>query len=152
MRRQSFGAQVETRAPATMCKTLPLGELEALPRALLAVLLALMFSRIAGQKTRFLQRTTQFGVELDQRPGDAQFDRSRLASDTAAVGKNQYIKTIGHLDRQERQPNRHTSRFGRKIIIQLTAVHRDFARSGPKEDSGDAALAAPGSQILFYFS
>ncbi len=75
-----------------------------------------------------------------------------LAGDAAAVGENQDIETIRHFDRQQRLPHRHAPRFGRKIIFQSAAIDRDFARSGPEKHTGDAAFAAPGSQILFNLS
>jgi hypothetical protein len=46
-------------------RRLAFGELETLARALLTVLLSLMFARIARQKTELLELTAQFGVELE---------------------------------------------------------------------------------------
>jgi len=115
-------------------------------------LLALVLPRIARQKTRFLEGSAQFGVERDQSPGDTQLDCPGLSGYAASICEDQQIETIRHFDRQERQPYRHPSRFGRKVVFQFTAIDRDFARSGPEEHSGDAAFAAPGAQILLYFS
>src|ERR1700733_6957997 len=99
-RLHSFGAQIETRAPPTEKNPLPLGELEPLASALLAVLLALVLPRIACQKTRFLQGTTQFGVELHQGAGNTEFDCPCLASCAAAVCQNQHIEAVRHFDCQ----------------------------------------------------
>ena len=44
---------------------LAFGELEALTRALLTVLLSLMCARIARKKTELLELTAQFGIELE---------------------------------------------------------------------------------------
>jgi len=146
------GRRQETRAPATEKKPLSLGELEPLASAFLAVLLALVFPRIAGQKTSFLQRTTQFGVELNQCPGNTQLNCPGLTGYTAAVGENQQIETVSHFDRQERHSHRNTTRFGREIVFQFPAIDRDFARSGPQEHAGNATFATPGPQILLYLS
>src|SRR5215471_7685448 len=50
---------------------LSLAELEAAPRALLSVLLALLHAGVPGQESRLLELLAQLDVELAQRPGDA---------------------------------------------------------------------------------
>jgi hypothetical protein len=131
---------------------LPLGELEPLACAFLTVLLALMFPGVTSQKAGFLERSTQFGVELNQSAGDTQLNRTGLTSNAASICEDQHVETIRHFNRQERQPDRHATRFGRKVIFQGTAIDRDFARSGPEEHTSDATFAAPGAQILLNFT
>ena len=54
---------------------LTFGELEALARALLAVLLALVLARVAGQEAELLQPGPQFRIELAPGPGRCQDGR-----------------------------------------------------------------------------
>ena len=98
-----------------------------------------MLAGIARQKTRFLERTAQLGVELDECSSDAQTNRPGLSGDTAAVGQNQYIETIQHLDRTESLLNGNPSGFGREVILESAAVDGDLARSRPQEHTSDAA-------------
>jgi len=131
---------------------LPLGELEPLACALLAVLLALMFPRVTSQQAGFLERSTQFGIELDQSARDTQLDRTSLTGNATSICEDQHVETIRHFNRQERLPDRHATRFGRKVVFQGTAIDRDLARSGPEEHTSNATLAAPGAQILLNFT
>ena len=55
---------------------LALGELEARPGALLAVLLALLLARVARQEAGRLEAMPQLDIELEERAGDAMADRA----------------------------------------------------------------------------
>src|SRR5688572_7664590 len=64
--------------------TLPFAELEALARALLSVLLALLDARIARQEAFLLEPWPQLQVVFDQRARDAEAQGAGLARDAAA--------------------------------------------------------------------
>src|SRR5262252_3120634 len=69
--------------------TAPIGdlafaELEALARALLPVLLALLDARIARQEALFLELRPQLGVVFHERARDPEAERASLAGDSAA--------------------------------------------------------------------
>ena len=61
-----------------------------------------MLSRVARQKTSLLQRSAQFGVELDKSPRDAQPDGAGLSCRTAAVSQHQDVEPIRHFHRSQR--------------------------------------------------
>src|ERR1700761_2923569 len=64
---------------------LSLGELEASASALLAVLLALLTTRVAGNEAFCLERLAELGVELHQCAGDAELDGIGLSHDAATL-------------------------------------------------------------------
>src|ERR1700758_3456949 len=64
---------------------LSLGELEASASALLAVLLALFTTRVAGNEAFCLERLAELGIEFHQCAGDAELDRVGLSHDAAAL-------------------------------------------------------------------
>src|ERR1044071_4690999 len=66
-------------------QNLSLRELETLARALLAVLLPFLASRIARHKPRLLQASAEFRVQLDQSPRDSMAHCSRLPRISPAV-------------------------------------------------------------------
>src|SRR6476469_3312952 len=65
-------------------RLLALGVLRRLAGLLQAVLLALLLTRIAGEKAGARQRDAHFGIESDEGSSDAETDRTGLAGDTAA--------------------------------------------------------------------
>ncbi len=69
-----------------------LGVLVTGASAFLAVLLAFLLARVAGQKTGPFQRGAQIGVVLLKGLGDAVPDGSGLAGDAAAVGQDVEIE------------------------------------------------------------
>src|SRR5215831_1494765 len=74
--------------------SLAFAELEALARALLPVLLALLDARVARQEAFLLQLRPQFEVVFDQRAGDAEAQRAGLAGDAAAGDRRQHVELI----------------------------------------------------------
>src|SRR5580704_4675780 len=106
MRGTGFSRPRKLVEQASAClKKLALGELEALARALLSILLALMLARVAPHHAEFLQLGAQLNVELQQRPRDSQLGRAGLAGWPAARGGDQDVELVGGLRRQQRLPH-----------------------------------------------
>src|SRR4051812_48741098 len=61
-------------------RLLPLRVLRRLAGLLQAVLASLFLTRVAGEESRLLQHRTRLGVQRDERPGDAQPERTGLAA------------------------------------------------------------------------
>src|SRR5438045_9713703 len=81
---------------------LPFTELEALARALLPVLLALLDARVARQEAFLLQLRPELGVVLDERAGDAQAQRAGLAGDAAAGDSGEHVELLGRFRHGQR--------------------------------------------------
>ena len=73
------GCRTQCMSRSRLAAVITLGELEALARALLPVLLPLLDPRVARQKAQLSSVVAQFDVELDQRAGNAQPERAGLA-------------------------------------------------------------------------
>src|SRR3990170_5392176 len=69
-------------------RLLTLGPLEALARSLLAVLLALLHARVAGEEAAAAELGFQLGVGQDQRPRQSHAHRAGLAGAAAAADAN----------------------------------------------------------------
>src|ERR1043165_8278554 len=81
---------------------LPFAELEALARALLPVLLALLDARVARQEAFLLQLRPELGVVRDERAGDAEAQRARLAGGAAAGNGREHVEFIGRFGHGQR--------------------------------------------------
>src|SRR5437867_9023086 len=82
--RRSFIETATKTLPPRGVAPLALGILEPLACPGLAVLLALLRAGVTGQKPLGLQTLAEFGIVVEQRPRDAEPDRSGLARDAAA--------------------------------------------------------------------
>src|SRR6476646_8192453 len=95
--------------PSTRSRSIDLplafAELEALARALLSVLLALLDARVARQEAFLLQLRPKLEVVLDERARDAEAQRARLASDAAAGDRRQHVELIGRFGQGQRPPD-----------------------------------------------
>src|SRR5207248_10581042 len=91
---------------------LPFTELEALARALLPVLLALLDARVARQEAFFLQPRPQLQVVFHQRAGDAEAQRAGLPGDAAARDRREHVELIGRFGDGERLLDLRAMRFG----------------------------------------
>jgi len=131
---------------------LALRELEACAGTFLAVLLAFVFTGITSEQAGFLEGSTQFGIEFHQCTSDAKTDGAGLTGNTAAIGQNDYVKTILHFDNRERELRRDAASFGGEILVKRASVDRDLAGTTRAEEyTGDAAFAASCCEILFDF-
>src|SRR5687768_16452049 len=111
---------------------LALGELEARPGALLAVLLALLHARIAREETSLLEPLAQLEVEDLERTGDPVTNRAGLAARTAAVHRDDDVELVDRLRQRQRLLDDHLENFIAKVIVEGAAVDRDRTRSRTK--------------------
>jgi hypothetical protein len=144
--------QLQAQTRPAHNKKLAFGELEPLTGTLLAIFLTLVLPRIARQKASLLEHAAKLGVELNQSAGNTETNRTCLSDDTAAIGKYQHIEPFLHLDYAQRMLHRDTGGFGGEVVLKRSAIHGDLSRPRPQENTRDASLATPGSQILLNFS
>src|SRR5208337_3703019 len=130
----------------TQTKRLPLGELEALARALLAVLLAFLHAGIAGQKAVLAKCRAQFRVEAADGAGESHAHRAGLPADAAALGRGHDIHLLRDAGELQRLGGVMTPGMIREILIDFAAVHREFAGTGPQEHASHGFLAAAGAE------
>src|SRR5271157_1124121 len=126
----------------TQTKRLPLGELEALARALLAVLLAFLHAGIAGQKAVLAKSGTQFRVEEADGAGQSHAHRAGLPADAATLGGGNNVNLFRDAAELERFDGVVTPGVIGKILIDFAAIHRELAGAGPQEHARHGFLAA----------
>src|SRR5690349_6690333 len=93
-------------APGTawvMGCSLALAELEALARARLSVLLALLHARVAGQQPLASEQSAQRLILLQQRAGDRHAQRTGLAGEAAAVTARHHAVLGGGVGERQRE-------------------------------------------------
>src|SRR5687768_1381485 len=108
---------------------LALGELEARPGALLAVLLALLHARVAREEAGLLETLAQLEVVDLQRTGDPVTDCAGLAARAAAVHRDDDVELVDRLRQRERLLDDHLEHFVAEVIVESAAVDRDRTRS-----------------------
>src|SRR4051794_5690963 len=96
---------------------LAFAELEALARALLPVLLALLDARVARQEAFLLQLRPELQVVLDQGAGDAEAQRAGLAGDAAAGDRRQHVELVRRFGQRERALDLGAERFGGEGLV-----------------------------------
>ena len=127
---------------------LALGELEALPGALLSVLLALLGARVTGQESGLLELLAQLTVELAEGPGDAMANGTRLASAPAARDIDQYVELGQRIGQLEWLSDNHPQRLVLKVIVDWGTVDLELTAPFAKVDTCGSAFATTGSVIL----
>jgi len=129
-------------------QNIPFRELEPLARALLAVLLPFLGARIASQEPALPKPRAKFGIEDDQRPGDAQLGRTRLPVHTAPPGVDQDIKLPRQLRADQGLLDFGAQRLRGEVTVETTPVDRQLPVAGPKNHSGDGGFATSRRHIL----
>src|SRR3984893_17414083 len=122
-----------------------LAELEAGAGALLAVLLALLLPRVAGQEAGRLQAVAQLDVVLEQGARDAVPDRPGLPGAAAALDRGDDVEFLHRLGDQERLLDDHLQHFVGKIVVQGAPVDLQGAAAGLEEDTRRGGLAPAGA-------
>jgi hypothetical protein len=140
--RRTAGQDLETR------EVLAFGELEALTRALLSVLLSFMRASVTREKPELFELASQLGIKFDQSAGDAEARSPSLSADPAAIGQDQDIETVRSLGGEQRLAHVGAGRFIGKIIFKGPVIYGDLTFSGPQENAGGSGLAATGTQLL----
>ncbi len=124
---------------------LPFGELEALSSSRLTGLLPFHRARVSGQKTLFPQFLPVPLIGFEQRPSDAQAQRTRLAGQPTPVHPCPYIERSERVRSRESLLNVLDQRTPRKIITESPTVDVPLSGTGGEVDPGDSRLAAPKS-------
>src|SRR6202030_3302397 len=106
---------------------LALCELEALARALLAVLFAFLHARIASQKSILAQRRAQFRIEHGNGSSQAHADRSSLPANSTALGGDDHIHLIVQVRELQRFSGIMLPRNVREIFFGCSAVYFELA-------------------------
>src|SRR5947209_6785503 len=101
---------------------LALRELESLSCAFLAVLFTFLAASIAGEEAFSFQSFAQFGIELEQRTGNAHLDCVGLAVDAAARDAGNHVERGRGLGGLQRTPCRVALCFGDEVFVDLAAV------------------------------
>src|SRR5262249_34827669 len=123
---------------------LAFAELEALARALLSVLLALLDPRIARQEAFFLQLRPELHVVLHERARDAEAQRAGLAGDPAAGDRREDVELLARFGDGQRTLDLGAKSFGGEGLLDGFAVDRHDARAGPEKHASRRCLATPG--------
>src|ERR1700677_3070991 len=123
---------------------LPLGVLGSVAGLLQSVLLRFLLPGVTGQESGLLQCGPQLGVELAQRPGDAQAERAGLTRHPAAVDGHVDGPRLGGLGQPQGLGDDHPVGGGGEVVLELLAVDRDGPLTGSDPHPGDRPLAATG--------
>src|SRR5277367_4436386 len=127
---------------------LSLGELEACTSTLLAVLLALLTTRIAGNEAFCLERLAELGVEYHEGAGDAELDGVCLAHDSTTLDSGDDVEGLFDAGDAERPLGSCALLGGDEVDFGLFAVDGEFAAARTQEDACDRAFATAGSVVL----
>src|SRR5947207_12405418 len=120
---------------------LTLGELEALARALLSVLLAFLHPRIARQKSVLPQRRPQLRIESRHRPRQSHAHGSRSTAHAAAMRRHDHVYLVGDIRELQRLDGVMLPRVIRKIPFDRAAVDRKLAGPRTQEHARHRFLA-----------
>src|SRR5690606_2019132 len=103
-------------------RPLALAVLGRLAGLLQAVLLRLLLALVAREEARPLERRAHLGVDLDQRPGDAEPQRTGLARHAAAVQRGvDVVGLVGARDAQ-RLGEDHLVGLGGEVLGHVAVV------------------------------
>src|SRR5205814_4538276 len=126
-----------------------LAELEAAPRALLSVLLALLDARVPGEEPRLLEALAQLQVELAQRARDTVAQRARLGNGPAPGEGGHHVELLGRLRDREGLLGQHLQRLvPAEVVVERRVVEADLAGAGAQPYAGDRRLALAGGVVL----
>src|SRR5207253_3227217 len=99
-----------------------------------------------GQQALPLERRSELGVELDQRPGDTLPERTRLPGDPASVEPGEDVELLLPAGHAERLGDDHAMGPGGEVALQRAAVQRELA--GPRRArAGRDALPAGEARV-----
>src|SRR5262245_41138733 len=127
---------------------LPLGELEALARRRLPVLLAFLHARVAREEALLAQERPDLRVRLLKGARHAERDRARLAGVTSSVDGGDHVEFVERVAGHERLRGDTTERDSGKVTIEIDAVHEALARAGCQPHAGHRGFPPPRSDVL----
>src|SRR5690348_169899 len=131
---QNADHTVRNRRATRNHRKLALGELEALARALLSVLLALFHTGIARKKTVLPERWTQLGIKPRDRARQSHPYRAGLPANAAAMSGDDYIHLVPQAGELERLCGIVLPREIWKILFDGSLVHSEFAGACPEKN------------------
>src|SRR5687768_4759577 len=128
---------------------LTLAELEAAPRALLSVLLALLDAGVAGQEPRLLEPLAQLEVELAQGLGDPVAQRAGLGRGAAPVQVRGDVELLDRLRGREGLAGEHLQGLvAAEVVLHGLVVQLDLAGAGPQVHAGHRRLPLSGRVVV----
>src|ERR1700722_4100134 len=127
---------------------LSLGELEACACTLLAVLLALFATRVAGNEAFCFERLAELRVEYHEGAGDAELYGVSLAHDAATLDGGDDVEGLADVGDAERPLSGCALLCGDEVDVTLFFVDGEFAAARTQEDACDRGLATAGSVVL----
>src|SRR5437867_12161807 len=146
-RRPGFPAS--RQAGGSRLPSLPLAELEATARALLAVLLPLLDPGVPREEPRLLQPLAQLQVDHAQGAGDAVAQRARLGRDAAAVQLRLHVVLVVRLGHREGLLDEHLERLvAAEELVERVVVQRERPGARKQADPRDGRLPLPGCVVL----
>ena len=104
-----------------------------------------MCACIARKKSELLQLAAQFGIELDQRPGNTKARGPGLPGDAPAMREDHNVEPLCHFGREQRLPNIGACRFTDEIILKGPVIDCNLAFSGTQKYPRSRGLAATSS-------
>src|SRR6516164_2317433 len=111
-------------------------ELEALARALLAVLLAFLDARVARQEALFLELRTQLDVVFHERARDAEPERAGLPGDASARDRREHVELVGRLGYGQRPLDLGAKRFGGEGLFDGFVIDRQGSAARSQKNAG----------------
>src|SRR5262249_37725098 len=123
----------------------PLGELEALPGLLVAKLLALDHSGVAGEEATVAEGVHEVGAEFLEGAGEALHDGPGLAGLAGAGDLDDHVDTVAHLGGLERGADVGLLDLEGEVGVGVLAVHLELAGALADAHPGDGRLAAAGA-------
>src|SRR6266478_8036749 len=127
-------------------KKLTLRELEALARALLAVLFALLHTRVARQKTVGAQRGPQLRIEACDGARQSHAHRASLPPNAAAFRGHYDIDLVREAGELQRFGGIMLPREVGEVLLDRALVYRELARACAQKYARDGFLAAAGAE------
>ncbi len=121
-------------------------------RAMTAVFLTFLHTRISHEQTFRFQELTKIGIELDQSTADTMCDRAYLTCDTAAGDTCHNIIAFKSIGQFERLQKRYLQGFTASNIVNglaLVDLNIAFTRDDPY--AGNTVLTATGAVITYFF-
>ncbi len=125
------------------CFFLSLGELEACASALLAVLLALLTTRVAGNEAFCLERLAELGVEFHEGACDAELDGVGLAHDAATLDGGDDVEGLADVGDAERALGGCALLSGDEVDVRLLPLTVNLPLPGRRKTRAIELLRRP---------
>src|SRR4051794_3628690 len=119
-----------------------LAVLRGLAGLLEAVLLPLRGARVTGQEAGLLEGRAVIGVDLDERTGDRETQRARLARNAATVQVGEDVERIRLLDQDQRVLDELLVHLVREVLLEGAAVELELTGARHDAHADDGFLAA----------